>query len=134
MRLAKSIARTGQPAAVMGDLNDVAWSATIRLFRKISSLLDPRVGRGMFNTFHVDYPFLRWPLDHLFHSEQFTLKSIERLPSFGSDHFALHTRLMFSPDLGMGQDGLNGEIVDHERAGEIADNMGATEHDVPEPQ
>lgn len=130
--IAKSIAESNQPTVVTGDLNDVAWSTTTRLFRKISGLLDPRVGRGIFNTFHVDYPFLRWPLDHLFHSSHFTLKSIRRLPPVGSDHFALYTVLMFTPASSEYQEGLSANKPDHERARDITEELGVSKKDVPQ--
>lgn len=131
--VARSVAESDQPVIVTGDLNDVAWSATTRLFRKISGLLDPRVGRGMYNTFHVEYPFLRWPLDHLFHSQHFTLRSIQRLPSIGSDHFALLTSLLFSPVRDTHQEGLNHDATDRERSKEIAEEQDVNKNDVPRP-
>ena len=78
---------------VMGDLNDVAWSRTTRLFQRISGLLDPRVGRHFVNTFHADYPLLRWSLDHVFHSTDFALVQMQRLPHIGSDHFPVYVVL-----------------------------------------
>lgn len=78
---------------VMGDLNDVAWSRTTRLFQRISGLLDPRVGRHFINTFHADYPLLRWSLDHIFHSTDFGLVKMQRLSHIGSDHFPVYVVL-----------------------------------------
>ncbi|UTA47796.1 endonuclease/exonuclease/phosphatase family protein [Simiduia sp. 21SJ11W-1] len=97
VRIARIVQHSDIPVIVTGDLNDVAWSATTRLFRKISGLLDPRVGRGMFNTYNAKIPFLRWPLDHIFHSHEFALGDIQRLRHIGSDHFPIYTRLVLNP-------------------------------------
>lgn len=106
LTVARRVAGAAAPVIVTGDLNDVAWSRTTRRFRKLSHLLDPRVGRGMFNTFHAGHWFLRWPLDHIFHSDHFTLRSIRRLPSIGSDHFPLLTELILTPNASSEQQAL----------------------------
>ncbi len=98
LMVGKHIKENDQVAILAGDLNDVAWSKTTRRFQRISGLLDPRVGRHFINTFHVKYPFLRWALDHLFHSACFTVVDIERLPSIGSDHFPVLTTLQYEPE------------------------------------
>jgi endonuclease/exonuclease/phosphatase (EEP) superfamily protein YafD len=119
--VAKSVAETDEPVIVAGDLNDVAWSATTRMFRKISGLLDPRIGRGMFNSFHADYSFIRWPLDHLFHSDHFLLGDIRRLPNIGSDHFPMLIKLVLNPSAGRKQEGLQGDADDQQQAEQTID-------------
>ena len=131
--VAKSVRNAHLPVIVTGDLNDVAWSETTRLFRKISGLLDPRVGRGMFNTFHAGYWFIRWPLDHLFHSEHFTLSKLRRLPRFGSDHFALLTELSFEPRNETDQNGLEANNDDMMLANQKIARQDASQNHVPQP-
>ena len=120
--VARSLAKETRPTIVAGDLNDVAWSRTTRLFRKISGMLDPRVGRGLFNTFHASYPFLRWPVDHFFHSRHFTLVRLKRLRAFGSDHFPVFIELVLSGG-GANEEGLP---VDSEDVQEAQEETAAT--------
>ncbi|EWH09772.1 endonuclease/exonuclease/phosphatase [Catenovulum agarivorans DS-2] len=89
----KQISKDDVPTIVTGDLNDVAWSRTTREFVKLSGLKDPREGRGFFNTFHAMIPVLRWPLDHIFHSDHFSLVKMEKFKLKGSDHYSLFTEL-----------------------------------------
>lgn len=131
--VAKSLSETDEPAIVAGDLNDVAWSKTTCNFRKISGLLDPRVGRGTFNTFHAKYWFLRWPLDHLFHSKHFTLVKMQRLKSIGSDHFPLFTKLAFSPLMKDKQQAISATEADKRRSEEKIDEKGIDKKQVPNP-
>lgn len=94
----RELKEKGGPAIVLGDLNDVAWSRTNYQFQDLSGLLDPRIGRGFYHTFHARYPFLRYPLDHCFHTKHFRLVSFKRLRKFGSDHFPVAIKLSFEPD------------------------------------
>jgi endonuclease/exonuclease/phosphatase (EEP) superfamily protein YafD len=96
--VARELQEKPDPAIVLGDLNDVAWSRTNYRFQEVSGLLDPRIGRGFYHTFHARYPFLRYPLDHCFHSRHFRLVKFRRLRAFGSDHFPVCICLSYEPD------------------------------------
>jgi endonuclease/exonuclease/phosphatase (EEP) superfamily protein YafD len=116
----KAIRESNLPCIVAGDLNDVAWSRTTQLFRRVSGLLDPRIGRGFYNTFHAHYPFLRVPLDHVFHSPHFRLARLERInDSCGSDHFPVYVRLSLEPDATAVQAKPYADEVESEEAHEV---------------
>lgn len=106
------------PFVVMGDLNDVAWSHTNYLFQDVSGLLDPRIGRGFYHTFHASYPFMRFPLDHFFHSNHFRLVDFRRLGYFGSDHFPVYIKLSYEPDAVKVQEELQADQTQKEEARE----------------
>jgi endonuclease/exonuclease/phosphatase (EEP) superfamily protein YafD len=120
----REVAQSGRTSIVAGDLNDVAWSHTTRLFRRISRLLDPRIGRGMFNTFHAAYWPLRWPLDHVFVSDDFVLEGIRRLPAFGSDHFPILIRLVYAPKAAVRQEAPEDDAEDHAEATRKLEKVG----------
>ena len=106
------------PVVVLGDLNDVAWSRTNYLFQNISGLLDPRIGRGFYHTFHAKYPFIRFPLDHFFHSNHFRLVDFRRLAYFGSDHFPVYIKLSYEASAESQQEELQADKSEQEEAEE----------------
>ncbi len=114
----KEIKARQAPVVVLGDLNDVAWSHTNDLFKKISGLLDPRVGRGFFHTFNAKWPLIRFPLDHCFHSPHFRLVDFRRLPACGSDHFPVFVCLSYEPEAAAEQPHLKADAKEREEAEE----------------
>jgi endonuclease/exonuclease/phosphatase (EEP) superfamily protein YafD len=93
----REVAKSKVPSIVLGDLNDVAWSDTTRLFQEVSHLLDPRIGRGTYDTFNVNWPLLKWPLDHIFIDASFQLLEMRVETDIGSDHYPVFVSLCFNP-------------------------------------
>lgn len=119
--VAKEAAKATGPAVVAGDLNDVAWSSTTTLFQKISGLIDPRIGRGLYATFNANWPLMKWPLDHLFASTEWTLGEFRRLPDIGSDHFPMLVELCHQPPAAAVQEPVEPEPGDAQEAEEHID-------------
>jgi len=107
-----------RPTVVAGDLNDVAWSPTSELFLRLSGLLDPRIGRGFYNSFNADSKIQRYPLDHVFHSEHFRLVDLQVLSSIGSDHFPVLIELSYEPEAARETEAPEPEEGDQEEAQE----------------
>lgn len=93
MKVAYEVQQNNMPAIVTGDLNDVGWSKITRRFKAVSGLKDPRIGRGFYNTYNANFPVFRYPIDHVFVSDHFTLIDMKRLPHMGSDHFPVYIEL-----------------------------------------
>jgi endonuclease/exonuclease/phosphatase (EEP) superfamily protein YafD len=93
VRIALEIKKSDAPSIVLGDLNDVAWSPTTQNFMRLGNLVDPRRGRGFYNTYPARWPGFRYPLDYIFSTRHFAIGSMRVLPAFGSDHLPLVAEL-----------------------------------------
>ncbi|MEK6479550.1 endonuclease/exonuclease/phosphatase family protein [Catalinimonas sp. 4WD22] len=94
----KLIGKNDAPSIMAGDLNDVPWSKALILFRNLSNMIDPRRGRGFYNTFNAKFPLFRYPLDFINFTGHFRLLEIRRERYIHSDHFPLYVKLSYEPD------------------------------------
>ncbi len=128
MEVAKEVKKLGDvPVIVAGDFNDVAWSHTTHLFQRIGGFLDPRIGRGLLNTFDTRSRLMRYPLDHAFASQHFFLHELGRLPDIGSDHFPLFVIFDYEPNASLRNDKPQQNVGDEQEADEATENINSIE-------
>ncbi len=97
---ARIAASAGGPVLAMGDFNDVAWSDTSQLFKRVGTYLDPRVGRGFYATFPAKLPAFRWPLDQIYFTEEFSIDRLMVMDDVGSDHLPVFAKICLVPSVG----------------------------------
>lgn len=66
------------------------------MFGRISGLKDPRVGRGLYNSYHAGNPLLRFPIDQVLMSPRAKIERLGRFRPVGSDHFAITATFHFN--------------------------------------
>ena len=98
MLTAKLVRDSKIPVIVIGDLNDVPWSDTSKLFKNTAELLDIRIGRGFYSTFNANKTIFRWPLDHIYVTPEFRVSDIQVGETIDSDHFPYYATLHFEPE------------------------------------
>ncbi len=81
------------PTIMAGDFNTTPWSPVLSQFQATTSYISVRTGRGTFPTWPSWNPMLRVPIDHIFHSPEFRVDRVNRVPLFHSDHIGLVARL-----------------------------------------
>ena len=89
--------KSDRPWIVAGDFNDVAWSDTTSLFKHLSGLRDPRVGRTLLNTYHSNHPLWRYPIDQVFLPNNSEIHSLSRVYLPGSDPLAVVAEFHIPP-------------------------------------
>lgn len=91
--------QTDMPLVAMGDFNEAAWSKGAVEFKRVGGYVDPRVGRGLFASFHAQHLLIRCPIDQIYVTADVAVVSIAVGPRVGSDHYPMIARLLFDPDL-----------------------------------
>lgn len=94
--IGEKVKNSDLPNIVMGDLNDVVWGYTNLLTGTDNLLFDVRVGRGFYNSFNAEKWYMRWPIDHVFVTREFSLKDLRRMEDIGSDHFPIFVEMVLT--------------------------------------
>lgn len=90
---------TAVPLVTMGDFNEAAWSKGAVEFKRVGGYVDPRVGRGLYASFHAQHMMIRCPIDQIYVTADVAVVSISLGPRVGSDHYPMIARLRFDAAL-----------------------------------
>lgn len=69
-------------------------------------------------TINAKIPLLRWPLDHVFHSDHFKLVHMETGPAWGSDHFPIFIELSLDSGAEAEQEGSDTDQTEDQQVDE----------------
>lgn len=86
-QLAEYVQSVDGPMLVIGDLNAVPWNRDIVNLRESGKLHDSR--KDLSPTFPRWLPFVRVPIDYIFHSEELACVKFQTIKSTKSDHFGI---------------------------------------------
>jgi endonuclease/exonuclease/phosphatase (EEP) superfamily protein YafD len=95
--LAARRATVGGPLIVAGDFNVTPYSPYFTDWLAATGLTDTRRGRTLAPSWPATLPILGIPIDHVAVTPDFDIRAHRRLPSFGSDHWAVLAELTFHP-------------------------------------
>mgnify|MGYP002777003521 CR=1 FL=1 len=110
------------PQVTMGDFNDAAWSDTAQLFKRYGRYLDPRVGRGLYASFHASNWLIRCAIDQLYVTEEVAVVDFRVGGRIGSDHFPILARVRIDAEEARGLNIAPPRLTDEERA-ELQERM-----------
>ena len=77
------------PTAVMGDFNSSPWSPHFKELMAETGLKDAALGFGIINTWNVNIPLLKIPIDHVLTSPEIETLDFHRAVDVGSDHYPI---------------------------------------------
>lgn len=87
-RLATMVRNSTEAYLIAGDFNATPFSNCYKWFAGSRNLEDVFWGRGLVSTWHADNPYVNLMIDHIFYTEDFVLRDIQKLEAVGSDHFS----------------------------------------------
>ncbi len=77
------------PTAVMGDFNSSPWSPWFEKLLAETNLKDAALGFGIINTWNVNIPFIKIPIDHVLTSPEIETLDFHRGADVSADHYPI---------------------------------------------
>ncbi|TDJ44082.1 MAG: hypothetical protein E2O52_09140 [Gammaproteobacteria bacterium] len=92
--LAARLSATGLPSLVIGDLNMTPFSPYFESFAAAAGLVDARRPAGFHFTWPTSALPLWIPIDHVLATRSLDVRSVQRGPDTGSDHYPLEVSVI----------------------------------------